>query len=253
MTQKLSGKVALVTGAGGGIGSAIARLFASEGAFVACCDLSERRAKLTAENITATGGTARGYFNNVADRIQTHSLCEEVAQDAGSGIDILVNNAAWIRYQPLAEIDEETLARMIGVGTSGVIWASQAAGAQMAAKAAGAIVNICSTAAIRATEHSVAYCAVKGAVAGLTRACAVDLGRVGVRVNAVAPAFVPTEAALAKFDDSALQRRLDSTPLGRFATPEDIAAVALFLASDDGRFVNGEVIVADGGRANSAL
>ncbi len=115
------------------------------------------------------------------------------------------------------------------------------------------MINISSTAAVRATENSLSYCAVKGGVAGLTRAAAVDLGRQGVRVNAIAPALVPTEAALVNMSPAAVERRLQSTPLGRLATAEEIASVAAFLASSDSAFVNGELIVVDGGRSSAAL
>ncbi len=168
-------------------------------------------------------------------------------------VGLLVNNAAWIRYQPVADIDDETLERMLAVGVKGMVWTMQAALPGLQRSGHGAVVNICSTAATRATADSIAYCAVKGAVAGLTRAAAIDLGRAGVRVNAVAPAFVPTPAALANFSGEAVARRVQSTPLGRLATPQEIAAVVAFLCSDDASFINGELITADGGRSNAAL
>jgi NAD(P)-dependent dehydrogenase (short-subunit alcohol dehydrogenase family) len=253
MSGRLNGRVAVVTGAARGIGRAIAERFLAEGAKVAFADISSRRVSETINEIGLGAARARGYAVDVSQRAKVFEAFEQVASDFGAPISILVNNAAWIRYQPAAEIDEETLDRMLGVGLKGLFWTMQAAMPQMLQNGSGSIINICSTAAIRATEHSLSYCAVKGGVASLTRAAAIDFGRQGLRVNAIAPAMVLTPGVMERFDDAAAQRRIDTTPLGRLARPEEIASVAAFLASDDSSFINGELVTADGGRTNAAL
>jgi len=252
MTARLQARTAVVTGAARGIGRAVAERLGAEGARVACLDVSAARIETAVAEMAAAGLQVSAHQVDVSDRGAVHRALEAVCARWG-GIDIVVNNAAWIRYQKPQDIDEETLERMLGVGVKALVWTLQAAMPALQRSGHGAVVNICSTAAIRATPDSIAYCAVKGAVAGLTRAAAIDFGRLGVRVNAVAPAFVPTAAALANFGAEAVARRTESTPLGRLATPQEIAAVVAFLASDEASFVNGELLTADGGRANAAL
>lgn len=252
MEKRLAGRVAIVTGAGRGIGQGIAETFARHGATVACLDLHEERVNRVVSDITAQGGQARGYAVNVADRTAVHNVVADVKQAFGN-LDILVNNAAWVRYQPLESVDQETVDRMFDVGVKAMIWTTQAAAPLLCASGRGAVINISSSAAIRATPDSAAYCAVKGAVAGLTRQLALDLGQHNVHVNAIAPGFVQTEAARRNVPREAVDRRLATTPLGRLSEVDDIADLALFLASSESRFVNGEVILADGGRAMAAL
>lgn len=250
---RLQGRVAAVTGAARGIGRAIAERLASEGALVACVDVSAARIEQAVAEMKEAGHDVRAYALDVSRRDAVHTTINRLEADFGTPLGVLVNNAAWIRYQAPLDIDEDTLDRMLAVGVKALIWAMQAAQPQLQRSGHGSVVNICSTAAIRATADSMAYCAVKGAVAGLTRAAAVDLGRLGVRVNAIAPAFVPTAAALANFDGAAIDKRKQSTPLGRLAEASEVASVAAFLASDDSSFVNGELITTDGGRSNAAL
>jgi NAD(P)-dependent dehydrogenase (short-subunit alcohol dehydrogenase family) len=250
---RLEGRVAVVTGAARGIGRAIAERLSHEGACVACIDVSRDRLDRAVAEMQEHGGKFRAYSVDVSNRAEVSEAFLRIEQDFGAPIAILVNNAAWIRYQPVADIDEPTLDRMLGVGLKALVWTLQAAAPQLARSGHGAVINICSTAAVRATENSLSYCAVKGGVAGLTRAAAVDLGRQGIRVNAIAPALVPTEAALANMPPAAVERRLQSTPLGRLATTDEVASVAAFLASSDSAFVNGELIVVDGGRSSAAL
>jgi NAD(P)-dependent dehydrogenase (short-subunit alcohol dehydrogenase family) len=252
MTRRLDQRVAVVTGAARGIGRAVAERLARDGARVACLDVSATRTQQACEEMRAQGLDVAGHVVDVGQREAMHDVIARVEADWGPP-GILVNNAAWIRYQPVDQIDEATFDRMLAVGVKAMVWAMQAALPGLQRSGHGAVVNICSTAALRATPDSIAYCAVKGAVAGLTRAAAVDLGRLGVRVNAVAPAFVPTAAALANFSGEAVARRTETTPLGRLASPEEIASVVAFLASDDASFVNGELLSADGGRNNASL
>ncbi|MGI4814183.1 MAG: SDR family NAD(P)-dependent oxidoreductase [Janthinobacterium lividum] len=253
MHKRFEGRLAVVTGAGRGIGAAIAARYASEGAAIAIFDVSGARAEASAAALREEGANARGYAVDVSKRADVAAAFAQLEGDFTESVRALVNNAAWIRYEAPADISEETLDRMVAVDIKALIWTMQAALPLMQRAGGGAIVNICSTAALRATPNSLSYCAVKGAVAGLTRAGAIDFGPHNIRVNAIAPGMVPTKAALANFDESALKRRLDTTPLGRFSTVEEVASLAAFLASDDSSFINGEVIACDGGRSIGAL
>ena len=253
MQRPLNGRIAVVTGAARGIGRAIAERLTDDGARVACLDVSAGRIARTVAEMQAAGREVSGYPVDVSDRMAVHAAIERIGGDLDGPVGVLVNNAAWIRYQPPERIDEETLDRMLAVGLKALVWTMQAALPQLERSGHGSVVNICSTAAFRASPDSIAYCAVKAGVAGLTRAAAVDLGRRGIRVNGIAPSFVPTEAAKANFGEAAIARRVQATPLGRLGGAEEIAAVAAFLASDDSRFVNGEVMLVDGGRSNAAL
>lgn len=252
-TQRLQGRVAAVTGAARGIGRAIAERLATDGARVVCMDISATRIEQAVAEMKAAGHDVHARAVDVSQRDAVHACFSALEAELGVPLSVLVNNAAWIRYQAPEAIDNETLDRMLAVGVKALVWTLQAALSQLQRSGQGAVINICSTAALRATADSMAYCAVKGAVAGLTRAAAVDLGRLGVRVNAIAPAFVPTAAALANFGAEAVEKRRAGTPLGRLGEASEIAAVAAFLASDDSRFVNGELIAVDGGRSNAAL
>ncbi|MCB1475790.1 MAG: SDR family oxidoreductase [Rhodobiaceae bacterium] len=252
MEKLLDGKIALVTGGGRGIGRAIADAMAREGAHVIIADIVADRVAEAAEEMRAAGAKAEGLALDIGDREAVQKALASVAEKHG-GIDVVVNNAVWIRYQALPDIDEETLDRMLRVGVKGMIWMSQAAGPYMAKRGGGAIVNICSTAAIAATANSVAYAAVKGAVAALTRALAVDLGVDGTRANAIAPGFIETPAAVKNIGEHGMSKRREVTPLQKLGKVEDIANLAVFLASGRAGHITGELITVDGGLGTSSI
>lgn len=241
----LRGRAVLITGAGNGIGRAAALRMAAMGATVGVNDLKAEFVEATCAAIAAAGGRAVPITGNVGTREGMREAVFALRDGAGR-FDVLVNNAAWVRYQPVAEIAPETLDRMVEVGFKAVIWGIQAA-AEAMGEAGGAIVNIASTAGLRATPSSVVYSGIKAGVMGITRAAAADLGPRGIRVNAIAPSAVPTEGTAKHRTAEKDARRIARTPLGRLGTVEDIARAIAFLATDAAGFVTGQVLAVDGG------
>jgi 3-oxoacyl-[acyl-carrier protein] reductase len=246
MAGLLNGRVALVTGAGNGIGRATARRLAAMGVLVGVNDLKAEFVDAVVAEIEAAGGRALGIAQNVASRDGMRAAVLGVAERGGR-FDILVNNAAWVRYQAVQDIAPETVDRMLEIGFKAVIWGIQAAAEAMDAERGGTIVNIASTAGLRATPSSIVYSGIKAGVMGITRAAAADLGPRGIRVNAIAPSAVPTEGTAKHRTEEKDLRRIARTPLGRLGTVEDIAKAICFLASDQASFVTGQVLAVDGG------
>lgn len=243
----LAGTVCVVTGAARGIGEAIAARLARDGGRVACLDVSEGRLLPAVEALRSQGGEVRAYRLDVGRRAEVLATFEAIERDFGAPVGVLVNNAVWARFQPLAEIDEETVSRMFSVGLQGLMWTLQAAVPQMQRRGRGSVVNLCSTAALRGMANSIAYSALKAGVLGLTRSAAVELSPLRIRVNAILPGMVGTPASLAQYDATTLAERQQQMPLGRFGEPEEIAALAAFLARDESSYIQGAGLVADGG------
>jgi 3-oxoacyl-[acyl-carrier protein] reductase len=237
----------VVTGAARGIGLAIAERFGSEGARLACIDVSERRLGPAVEELQSKGFEARAYRVDVAKRDEVRAAFEAIQRDFASPIASLVNNAVFARFQSLDQIDTETAEKMIGVGLLGLIWTTQAVVPQMLQRGAGSIVNLSSIAAEHPTKDAIVYAAVKAGVVGLTRASAIELCAQNIRVNAIAPGMIGTPASIAQYDDATVAKRRGEMPMGRFGEPEEIAALAAFLASDDASYVQGASVTADGG------
>jgi 3-oxoacyl-[acyl-carrier protein] reductase len=252
MTASLAGRVAFISGAGHGIGRATARAMAQLGATVGVNDLKQEFVEDAVAEIRGLGGNAIPLPQDVSTREGMREAVLRFARDAGR-LDILVNNAAWVRYQPLAEITPDVMDRMVEIGFKSVIWGIQAAAEVMDPERGGSIVNVASIAAIKSPLRSVVYSGIKAGVVGITRAAAADLGPRNIRVNAVAPGAVPTEGTAKHRNLDLDAKRIARTPLGRLGTVEDIADAICFLAGDASRFVNADVLCLDGGASQVNL
>jgi 3-oxoacyl-[acyl-carrier protein] reductase len=242
----LQDRVALITGAGNGIGRETARQMAARGAVVAVNDLKPEFVGAVVDEIRASGGRAFGVVQNIASREGIHAAVAQ-ARSEGGRFDILVNNAAWVRYQAVADIQPETMDRMLDVGFKAGNWGIQAATAAMDPERGGAIVNVASTAALRSAPNSLVYSGIKSGILGITRAAAAELGAQRIRVNAVCPSAVPTEGTQRNRNAERDAARIAATPMGRLGTVEDIARTICFLASDDAGFVTAQGLAVDGG------
>ena len=244
----LEGQVALVTGAGGGIGRAIAGLFASEGAIVALADRDLPAAEAAASQILARGGAVASFRMDVLLETQVRSVVADVLQRF-QRIDILVNCAGVLKTIPFLELTSEEWDRQLGTNLRGAFLVSQAAARHMAGRRSGRIINIASDSGVAAFPGEAAYGASKAALIALTRAIALELGPYGIRCNAVCPGAIRTPMLIGDAQAGAdVERVLASrTPLGRIGEPEEVARVALFLASDQSEFVTGEHLLATGG------
>jgi 3-oxoacyl-[acyl-carrier protein] reductase len=246
--HKLSGKVAVVTGASKGIGASIAKHLAAEGAAVVVNYASSRAGadKVVAE-ITAKGGKAAAIQADVAKKAEIDRLFAE-SKKAFGALDILVNNAGIYEFVPLEGVTEEHFHRQFNLNVLGLILTTQEAVKQFG-PAGGSIVNISSVASSSAPPTGSVYSATKAAVDAVTKSLAKELGPRKIRVNAINPGMVETEGVhSAGIADSDFRKQVEATtPLGRIGQPQDIAAAAVFLASADSAWITGETLVIAGG------
>jgi 3-oxoacyl-[acyl-carrier protein] reductase len=244
--RRLEGAVALVTGAARGIGRAVAERLASEGARLVLFDRNAAGGRETADRLRAAGATAMAFEVDVASRASVRQALDEARNSLGAP-DILVNNAAIGKPAPFLDIAEQDFNMMMAINVGGVFTVSQEVARLMAERGAGRIVNIASLAAHTANDNQAAYAATKRAVVAMTRVMAFELGRRGITVNAISPGPIDTELAATMLTPTARRAREDRIPLGRLGLPEEVAAAAAFLASPDAAYVNGAVLVVDGG------
>jgi NAD(P)-dependent dehydrogenase (short-subunit alcohol dehydrogenase family) len=248
-SPELEDRTCVITGAGRGIGAAIATLFAEHGARLAILEREPALGEETAARLTSQGADARFYAVDVADEAAVTSVAEEVAADFG-GVDVLVNNAGIGRLGPSMTFSLKDWQESFDVLATGVFLCSREFGKALRANpAGGAIVNIASINGIVAFPMRLAYSAGKAAVISMTKVLAVEWSAYGIRVNAVAPGNTETEMVKEAIDQGLIDMDayMAHTPLARLGQPEDIAEAVLYLASDRSRFVTGQVIVPDGG------
>jgi 3-oxoacyl-[acyl-carrier protein] reductase len=240
----LQGRVALVTGAGAGIGAATALRLAQEGAAVAVLDRDAEGVRGTVEAVQAAGGGALGLVGDVSDRASVEQVIRQVVEQRGR-LDILINNAGINRDAMAVRMTEEQWDAVLDVNLKGTFLCCQAALPVMREQNAGCIVNTASVAA-EGNIGQANYAASKAGVIGLTRTLALEGARYGIRVNCVAPGGTETRMT-AGIPEQIREQVLSRIPLKRFARPEEIAAVHAFLVSDDASYITGQVIYADGG------
>ncbi|WP_158168649.1 D-threitol dehydrogenase [Mycolicibacterium smegmatis] len=243
---RLDGKVALVTGAASGIGAAIASAYATKGARIAAVDLNAEGAEAIAAQLGGDRGAHRGFACDVADAASVQAAADAVAAEFGR-IDILVNSAGVARLAPAEELSLQDWDSTLAINLSGTFLMCQAVGKRMLEAGGGAIVNMASQAATVALDQHVAYCASKFGVVGVSKVLAAEWGGRGVRVNTISPTVVLTELGHKAWDGPRGDALKKLIPTGRFAYPDEIAAAAVFLASDAAAMINGADLVIDGG------
>jgi sorbitol-6-phosphate 2-dehydrogenase len=246
----------VVTGGGGGIGSAVCRALAEEGAKVAVCDSRREAARAVADEIAATGGSAAAWSFDVSDRAAVENAASGIEDTLGS-LDIWVNNAGVSRIVPFLDCTDEIWEQTLAINLTGAFIGCQAAIRRMLPRGRGTIVNMSSQSGKTGNSQYAAYCASKFAVIGMTQSLAVEFAKSGIRINAVCPGIVFTALWDGMVDDYARKRSIppgevrpyleSRIPMGRLCTPEDVGRTVVFLASDDASYITGQAINLAGG------
>ena len=260
MGTRLTDKIAVVTGAGGGIGAEICLSFSEEGASLAAADIDFEAAQRVAAEITGTGGRAVAIALDVAEAGATGRAADRIETELGP-IDIWVNNAGVSSIVPFLDCTEELWNDTLRINLTGTFIGCREAIRRMRPRKRGVILNMSSQSGKRGSSHYAAYCASKFGIIGLTQSLAVEFASCGIRVNALCPGIVMTPLWKAMKADYAAKRGIKTEevipylekriPMGRLCTPADIAAAAVFLASDESAYITGEAINISGGQVMS--
>ncbi len=245
--MRLSGKTAIVTGAGRGIGRAIAQRFLQEGAAVLLCDVVSERINAVLAELTPLGAV-HAQVTDVSSARDVAALVEK-ALGVWGHIDILANNAGVATFSPFLDMSEADWDRTLAVNLKGMFLMGQRVGRAMVQEGAGTIINMASTNGLVGERRLAAYNASKAGVILLTKTMAIELAEYRIRVNCVCPGFIATElVGESGGGESFIGDYIGKIPLGRFGRPEEVAGVFAFLASDDSAFMTGEAVVVDGGQ-----
>lgn len=244
--MQLEGKIAIVTGASRGIGKEIARKFIAEGATVAFTYRSSaEQAAALEQELTADGGIARGFQSNAASMSDAERLVGEVVEAFGT-VDIVVNNAGITDDTLMMRMTEDSWDRVIDVNLKSCFALTKAVLRTMLKARKGSIINMSSVVGVQGNAGQANYAASKAGILGFTKSVALELGSRNIRCNAIAPGFIETEMT-AKLDEATVQGWRDAIPLKRGGTPEDVANLCVFLASDNSSYITGQTIRIDGG------
>jgi NAD(P)-dependent dehydrogenase (short-subunit alcohol dehydrogenase family) len=250
---RLEGKIAAITGGGGGIGREAVRIFAREGATVLILEKEEQAGILAEQEVLESGGKARYYGVDISRYEQVREVFSRIEQDSG-GVDVLYNNASvfWGKKDAaLDSLDMGVFETIVRINLFGLVYCSKCAIPLMKRRGGGSIINTASSAGVIGIPKCDAYTAAKGGTVSLTRSMAVEFGPFNIRTNCIAPAAIRTPmVAESNLNDPEFDEQkflTQGTPLRRWGLPEEIANTALFLASDEGAYLNGAILVADGG------
>jgi NAD(P)-dependent dehydrogenase (short-subunit alcohol dehydrogenase family) len=246
---RFADQVAIVTGAGNGIGLALAHAFAAEGATVVVADINAASGQRAVEEISAAGGKAISIPTDVSDEAQVEAMVEATVDRLGQ-IDILVNNAGIVVHKMLVDLEREAWDRQLDVQLTGPFLTTKHVGKHMIARGGGGkIVNISSVSAVMGRVKGGPHCAAKGGLTMLTKVAAMEMAEHGINVNAVAPGLidVPAQRVEENLSSAYQTRYMEEVPLGRMGLPSDIANSVLFLASDDASWITGQLYLVDGG------
>jgi NAD(P)-dependent dehydrogenase (short-subunit alcohol dehydrogenase family) len=240
-------KVAIITGAGAGLGFAIAEKFVQNGIFVVIIEISEEKAKSACESL---GENSAYYVADLTKLAELPALIEQINAKYGH-IDILVNNAGIHLKKFMFDVTDEEYQRVILTNQTVVFVMSREVGKIMVAQQSGSIINISSMASQYGIPQVIAYTAAKSAVEGMTRAMAVEMSPYGVRINCIAPGFIKTNMSSSALDNDPPRKAkvLSRTPMAKLGLPQDVAKAAYFLSSDEAEFITGTVLCVDGGNA----
>ncbi|MFC1823710.1 SDR family NAD(P)-dependent oxidoreductase [Thermodesulfobacteriota bacterium] len=248
----LENKVVLVTGAGQGIGQAIALAFSGKGGRIIVNDINQEGIKDTLEKIKSGGGEGLGLEADVSKANEVEKMIDQAVDKYGT-LDILVNNAGIVKPAPMEELSEEDWDSVVGVNLKGTFLCSKYAARKMIKNRSGLMINIASIVGHEPSKDVGAYAATKAGVIMLTKQCAASWGQYNIRVNSISPGLIWTTITPAYNDSEIREARTAMIPLGRLGYAEDIASTALMLASDDASYVTGWDIVVDGGFSRNYL